>query len=231
MDKSGNPNFIPMERSETLTDQAYQRLRESLSLGQFLPGQKITTRGIAAALGISATPAREALNRLVAEHVLEFGPNRIALVKVLKKADINEMYEIRMALESLAAGMAAASLDDANVEQLVACQRALVDARERQDFKSVLSLNKDFHFTIYRASGRPLLVSMIESLWTAMGPTMNLLYPDFSNNRSTARYHTWALDAARAHDKNELSKAIIADLSEGRSYLLSRDKFHSGHEV
>ncbi len=211
-----------MERSETLTEQAYQRLKTALMSGAFAPGQKITTRNIAAALGISPTPAREAIGRLVAERALDFDGNRSALVPKLDKGRVAEIYEIRIALEGMAAEAAAGNIDAAGIQRLAQCQLTLVAARERRDFKTVLSTNEEFHFTIYRASGRPMLVHMIETLWLRMGPVLNLLYPEFTFDRKTVRHHEDAIRALRAGDGKALRDAMTADLSEGADHLIRK---------
>jgi DNA-binding GntR family transcriptional regulator len=217
-----SPQFDPMERSETLTEQAYQRLKKSLISGAFVPGQKITTRTIAAALGVSPTPAREAIGRLVAERALDFGSNRSVFVPKLDKSQVAEIYEIRIALEGMAAEMATSSIGEAGIERLTECQLALVAARERQDFKTVLDRNEEFHFMIYRASGRPMLVQMIEGLWLRMGPVLNLLYPEFTLDRHTVKHHEEAIKALRAGDPKRLRNAIASDLKEGAGYLTKK---------
>ena len=219
---ASSPQFDPMERPETLTEQAYQRLKAALMSGAFAPGQKITTRNIASALGVSPTPAREAIGRLVAERALDFDGNRSAFVPVLDKGRLAEIYEIRIALEGLAAEAAAESIDEAGIQSLAQCQLTLVAARERKDFKAVLSANEEFHFTIYRASGRAMLVQMIENLWLRMGPVLNLLYPEFTFDRKNVRHHEGAIRALRAGDAKGLREAIVADLTEGSGYLMQK---------
>jgi DNA-binding GntR family transcriptional regulator len=219
---ASNLEFEPMERSETLTEQAYQRLKQALISGEFTPGQKITTRTIAGALGVSLTPAREAIGRLAAERALDLGVNRSVFVPKLNKSQLAEIYEIRTALEGMAAEGAAAFIDNPTIQRLTDCQLALVAARQRKDFKEVLSHNEEFHFTIYRASRKPMLVQMIENLWLRMGPVLNLLYPEFTMDGDTARHHEEAIKAMRARDGKRLRDAITSDLREGSNHLLGR---------
>ena len=95
-------------RGETLTDQAEAVLREALMSGVFVPGRIITIRALSAMLNVSVTPSKEAMVRLIADRVLEWGPRRSALVPVLTLKSVNEIYTIRIALEAAAA---CASLD------------------------------------------------------------------------------------------------------------------------
>ena len=215
-----SPKFDPMERPDTLTDQAYSQIKRALMSGAFAPGQKITIRKMADALGMSLTPAREALGRLVAERALEFGPNRSVFVPNLDRDKIEELYKIRIALEGMAAEAAMKAIDDDQVEELAQCQLRLVAAMDRQDFKTVMIQNEEFHFTIYRAAGMPMLAQIIESLWLQIGPLLNLLYPDYSRGRKGVQHHMEAIKALKARDAKGLRDAIIADLQDGSRHLL-----------
>ena len=96
-----------IERSETLTAQVAEKLRAALIGGVFAPGDKITIRAVAKSLGVSLTPAREALSILAAEGALEFGANRTLMVPPLSVDRLAEITRIRIALEGLAAERAA----------------------------------------------------------------------------------------------------------------------------
>src|SRR3977135_4649241 len=99
------PSSNPADTS--LRHQVYDSLREALTAGRFLPGQKLTFRFVAGALGVSLTPVREALRRLVAEGAFEMQPNRSVRVPLMTRAKILELRDIRIALEGLAAKQAA----------------------------------------------------------------------------------------------------------------------------
>lgn len=90
-------------RGETLTGQVTAKLRAALTGGTFAPGKKITIRSVAKALGISPPPAREALNILAAEGVLDSAANRSMMVPPLGLDRLAEITRVRIALECLAA--------------------------------------------------------------------------------------------------------------------------------
>src|SRR5271163_3805682 len=86
----------------TLNDRAYGELRKGLISGTFRPGQVLVIRTLAEAYGISTTPVREALQRLVAERLLEMQSNRSIAVPYLSVEKFVELVRIRTALEGLA---------------------------------------------------------------------------------------------------------------------------------
>jgi DNA-binding GntR family transcriptional regulator len=212
----------PVDRPSTLTDMAYRTVKQALMRGVFSPGQKITSRGMAAALGISATPAREAIGRLVAERALESTHSRAFAVPMLSRTRIEELRDIRSALEGLAAERAADHLREGEIAILEQVQKEHEEARRREDYKAILERNEVFHFTIYRASDMPTLIDIIETLWVQIGPSLNLLYPYFKDSQTGVRNHHEALHAIRAHDGRRLRRAIEQDLADGARHLIDR---------
>lgn len=210
-------------RSDSLTDKAEAALRQALMSGGFVPGQTLTIRALAAMLGVSVTPAKDAMTRLIAERVMEWGPRRTARVPILTPQSIDEIYMIRTALEGAAAAAAATSIDGRAIEELQKCQDRLVRAFGKHDYRNVLLSNWDFHFAIYRRAELPILLSMIEGLWLRMGPSLNLLYSNFSKGdwaeRAGVGFHDEIIAALRKGDAEAVRRQITADLATGRDRL------------
>lgn len=213
--------LTPVRRADTLGDQACRSLRAALRRGALAPGEKLATRRIAATLGVSLTPAREALNRLVAERVLEQRDDRTIAVPELTLARYHELVLIRLELETLAARLACSALA---APAPLARLRALYDAQDTafvaRDVTGTLQLNADFHFTIYAAAGMPTLLQMIESLWLQAGPTIRLLYPaSFAAGWIGQRNHATMLNAIVAGDAEALMAGVRQDLHDGQTRL------------
>ena len=134
----------PIVRAKTLGDQAYASLREALASGALAPGHRLTVRGVVDLLGIGFTPAREALNRLGAEGGLDIGASRRLMVPTLTLARYEELVQIRMELEPMAAVAALAQLVDADVAALRVVQDGLLAAKKRKDYVRVLARNREF---------------------------------------------------------------------------------------
>ena len=209
-------------RGDTLTDQAEAVLRESLMSGNFRPGQTITIRALSGLLGVSVTPAKDAMTRLIGERILEWGPRRSALVPALTLKSIDEIYTIRLALESTAAAAAAPHFDERSVAELRKTHDKLRTAFERKHYKNVLVNNREFHFSIYRRADLPMMMSMIEGLWLRLGPSLNLLYSNYAKQqweREGTGFHSEIIDAVAAGDLEAVRRNICADLVTGRDRL------------
>lgn len=205
---------------DTLTDQAYQRLHRALMTGQLLPEQVLTVRGVAESFGVSLTPVREAVQRLVAEHGLEVVNGRTIRVPRLDIETYREILKIRMELEPLAAKEAAPRITNEEIERLDAVVQAHRAAIEAGDARRTLLENTEFHLSIYRASGQTILVRIIESLWLRVGPTLNLLFPQYCGSLTGHETHLVAMDALRRRDGDTLGSAMRDDLTFGSRFLI-----------
>jgi len=210
----------PVRRMETLGDQACSALRTALRRGILVPGERLVTRQVAATLNVSMTPAREALNRLVAERVLAMAPDRTVVVPVLTRTRYNELYLIRLELEGLAARLACDQISPPEIDHLKELYGSHGKAFRGRDAKRCLQLNEDFHFSIYTASRVQTLVEMLESIWLQVGPSINLLFPGaFDEGWRGGVHHRHMLEAINRLDPAALEAAVRQDLKEGRERL------------
>ncbi len=212
-------HLSPIQRDKTLSDHAYDRIRQALMTGVLKPEQKVTVRAIASALNISITPARDALTCLINEGALEAVGMKTVIVPPLTLAVLEEITAIRLSLEGLAAERAAPNFSRAEVDALEATQVQLVAAMDRQNYTEVLSHNEAFHFRIYRKSQFPHLVNIIEALWLRIGPSLNLLYPTFAIERHGVSNHKAMLKALRQKDGKAARAAFEKDIADGYQRL------------
>jgi len=160
----------------TLQERVYLKLREALYQGKFSAGETLTIRGLAAALGTSAMPVREALQRLVAEKALVQTPSRSIRVASFTPALFWELIRIRMAVEGMATRRAALNPPPSLAGELRAINAAMVAAIETGFTADVLDANKQFHFAIYEAAQMPQLLEIINNLWLRTGPYLGVAY-------------------------------------------------------
>jgi DNA-binding GntR family transcriptional regulator len=175
--KSNLPSLSPVAR-DTLQEQAYLRLREALMSGHFVPGQAITLRAAAEALGTSPMPVRDALRRLEIEHALVPRSNRTLGVPEMSYVSLTELREVRMALEGLAAEKAALLITNDEIAAVESHYQALVAGAAAGSPADYMRANWLLHTAIYRASRSHLLVSLIEPTWMRIGPYVRLMLPD-----------------------------------------------------
>jgi DNA-binding GntR family transcriptional regulator len=197
---------------ETLNDRAYASLRQSLMSGKFSPGEVLVIRKLAESLGISTTPIREALQRLVAERILEVKHNRSIAVPLLSLKAFSELVRIRCAVEGLATEIAASRLGRA---QLVGIRETLAGMDEAigvGNGEKYLVLNEQFHFAIYGCADAPILLNIIEDLWGRVGPYMHFLMEiDAYVPRSNA-CHRQIVSAIERHDAAGARSFVVEDI-------------------
>lgn len=215
--KSTMPEMSPVTRN-TLQEQAYQRLRKALMNGEFVPGQNITLRAAAAALGTSAMPVRDALRRLEIEHAL-VPRGRTLGVPEMTYESLMELREIRMALEGLAAEKAAAFVTPSEISTLETHYQGLAGAASVGDAEAYMRSNWSFHSTIYRASRSQLLVAVIEPFWMRIGPYVRFMLPDCKSMVASLGNHSSAVKALQNRDGAAARSAIQRDLSESSEGL------------
>ncbi len=216
----------PLERA-TLGDKVYGHMRELLMSGRLAPGEKLSLRATAEALGVSMMPVREAVSRLVADRALEVTPNRAVRVPILTVEQFRELATVRIELEGFAAERAANEAGRQDIAAIAAAEAAFraLSVEKRPDLAEAVRINKDLHFAIYAATGLPTLVEIIGGLWLKAGPILNLdlgANPDRLAAGAAVRFHAEALAAIRAGDGAAARAAIAADIRGAADFIIAR---------
>ena len=213
---------MPKLEHQTLNDRAYAALKKGLMSGQFRPGQVLTIRQLADQYGISATPVREALQRLVAERSLELLPNRSIRVPILTREKFIELRRVRCLLEGIAGELATPHIKESDVSRL---ERMLVEIDRdiaQNNAAGYLRRNEKFHFLIYERARSPLTLRIIQDLWTQAGPFFNCLFEDSGYLREANEGHRKILAAIKSGDPVAVGKGIVWDISEAAESLMRR---------
>lgn len=210
----------PPDAADTsLRQQVYASLREALTSGRFAPGQKITFRYVAGELGVSLTPVREAMRRLVAEGAFEMNPNRSVRVPLMTRDKVLELRDIRMELEGLAAAKAALAATRSQIAGIRRAAREIIVARNCGDGATDRQKVREFHFAVYAAAGQPTLLRLIEGLWLQTGPYMNLLYPDFISSSRGPAGRQRLIEALEVRDATAARREMETDIRRALSYV------------
>jgi DNA-binding GntR family transcriptional regulator len=149
----------------SVVDHVYVAIRERIRDGALARGARVHQEDLAAELGVSRTPVREALRRLAAEGLVEMHTNRGARVADVSENDMRASYEARLIVEPGAARLAAQrglSEPQARMRAAVAAQRRAI-GKIRTSFEA----NRDFHVALVAASGNEFLRDFVENLWVA----------------------------------------------------------------
>jgi DNA-binding GntR family transcriptional regulator len=149
----------------TKAEIVYAQLREQILSGGLLPGQRITLAGLAKQLAVSVMPIRDAVARLEREGLVAQTPHKDIRVTDLAVHDIIQLFDIRGALEALAASTAARNAAGSCAGQLVAADARMRAAYAARDFYAMADANWDFHRAILAAAGNPHLARMLDDVW------------------------------------------------------------------
>jgi DNA-binding GntR family transcriptional regulator len=192
----------------TAEEEAYRFLLTAIRLGQYKAGDRLVPEEIAAQLGMSRMPVRDAFRRLATQELLTIRPNRGAVVRGLNQQEAVEVFEMRAVLEGLAATVAMKRIGAAEIGEL---ERRL-DAMDRcaGAISDWVTAHRDFHLFLCSLSGRPRLVAQIASLHVSIEPHMRLWLQSAEKPQASREDHGLILDALR-RGRPELVEAVVRD--------------------
>ncbi len=187
------------------TEAAARELR-ALILSRELPaGALLHQAELAKQLGVSRTPLREALQRLSAEGLVRLDPHRGAIVACPTIAEVDEIYELQMMLESTAARGAAANR---SAEGLARVEEALMQHYKSDDDPAWVESNITFHTSIYQLADRPLLLEIIGMLRNRAALYVNLLARSSQGRDRADREHKQMYEALKRGDADKLERLV-----------------------
>jgi DNA-binding GntR family transcriptional regulator len=194
----------------SVVDQVHAELLERIVAGELPPGSRLRQEALADELGVSRTPLREALARLVSEGLVEFAPNRGATVARRDFTDMEQAWRARLVIEPGAARLAAERCAAEAIERMqetVGRQRDVAD-----DVAASFALNRQFHLELVAAAGNAHLLQFAELLWLS-----RIGLPIFAHQaRDRAQVLAWA-------DDHEAILDAVASGSAVRAERLTRD--------
>ncbi len=182
--------------------------------GELEPGQAVTIQGLVASLGAGMTPVREAIRRLTAEGALDFQGNRRVCVPVLTLPQVDELAFARLALEPQMAAWACVKITEEEIASLVQIDAEINRAIFRGDVRSYLNQNYLFHMALYTVADARIMMSLAETLWLRMGPSLRVMCGRFGTS-NLPDMHIDALAALRARDPRAVREAVHADIAQG----------------
>jgi len=210
----------------TLGERVHAELRELLMSGELAPGQKMSLRSVAETLGMSIMPVREAVARLVSDQSLEVLPNRAVRVPLMSRARFRELTCVRLAVEGFAAEEAARNRSASDLVAMQRFEEAFLDQARSPDPQAdqAVRANKELHFAVYRATGLPTLVGIIEGLWLKIGPVLNFdlkISPDRLRTGGAVEQHRRLVAAVSAGDGATARKALTDDIEGAATFIES----------
>lgn len=161
-----NRRLLPvrLDTYQPLREVVFESLREAIIQGRLRPGERLMELQLAEELGVSRTPVREAIRKLELEGFVVMMPRKGAYVAGITDKDITEVFEVRAALESLAAGLACDRITDEELEQLERSVVQISELAEQANLDGLVQEDAEFHEIIYRASRNKRLILILTNL-------------------------------------------------------------------
>lgn len=200
-------------------------MRMLIATGALEPGQQVVQDALAAQLGVSRVPLREALKVLEGEGQVVYHPHRGYFVADLSVADLVEVYRIRALLEEEALTVGIPLMTNDDLELIDELMHEVKRATQTGDVGAVTAANRRFHFAMYEASNMPRLVRMIRTLWDATDAYRSVYMANSTNLDHMNAEHEDMMKTLRAGDVKkfiELQSAHRENSVSAVSKVISR---------
>lgn len=209
--------------SSTATDRVEDTLRELILRGDLVPGTRLGEVELADRLGVSRTPVREALSRLVVQGLVDSAPNRGARVATWTLAELEGVFDLRTTLEPRLTALAVPRATSVDVEELDELARATVAVGRPgpgQDLDALVPANRRFHDRIVELAAHPGLAGALGSAIRTPLQRRNFHAYDAPALRRSLAHHAEIVDAFRAGDPDWAAAVMTAHIRHARSVMV-----------
>ena len=196
-----------------LGEAVYEALRGAILQGDVRPGERLTEMRISQALGVSRTPVREAIRRLTKEGLIIAPPHRGAEVARINPKHLQDVLEVRRALEELAIETACARIRDDGVRQLRQIHTRLREAMKAGDPDRVAAEDEAFHAALYAFTENEELVSLLENMRRQIFRFRFEYIKDRQEWSAIVKEHGNIIDALAARDTAKARAVMSAHIS------------------
>ncbi len=186
-------------RRVSVVSRVVDEIRQMMRSGELVPGQQVRQELLAAQLGVSRIPVREALKALQTEGVLRHEPHVGYSVTRLNADELRQAYLMRRALETEVL-LALPRLDPVALRELTAINTRIAEEIDGGDIARIAAANHEFHFTMFRHSGLGLVVDEIERIWQMTDAYRTVHLYDSAARRRVVREHKTMITALRRGD-------------------------------
>lgn len=202
---------VILDGYKPLREIVFESMRDAILSGVLQPGERLMEIQLAEEMGVSRTPVREAIRKLELENFVVMIPRKGAYVAGVSSKDVADVFEIRSALEGLAAGLAAERITEDELEQM---ERVLF-CRSNEgdiDLEEVVKSDTDFHALVYSASRNERLIQILANLREQIQRfrATSLAVP--GRNKLALEEHRAIVEALRNHDSEEAQTLAIAHI-------------------
>ncbi len=191
-----------------LRDVVFHTLREAILRGDLKPGERLMEIQLSNRLGVSRTPIREAIRMLEQEGLAVTIPRKGAQVAKMTEKDMEDVLQIREALDELAASIACEQIDEEELEALRETMREFEESTTTADVPRIAEADVRFHDIIYQATGNPRLVNILNNLREQMYRYRVEYLKDEKSYPVLVQEHRQIIEGLAARNKEMVSQAM-----------------------
>jgi len=219
-----------LDEPKLLTDQVYAVIHQAIINGELPAGSRLKVRDLAAQVGTSVMPVREAIRRLEEAGLAERVPHKGAVVKGLTLEELVHVYDVRRLLEGEAARLGAQRITPEECDKMQAAYHKMRAAISERDVNGYLDQDENLLATLYAAGGNPVLINLIRTMWEhcraykivgAQGPL------EAVSDDSLWRHQEALVAAARGQDEvtaESVTEASLLEASDRIKAMLAAQK-------
>jgi DNA-binding GntR family transcriptional regulator len=204
-----------------LADQVFDTLREWIVNGHLQPGYRLRVRDVAALVGTSVMPVREAIRRLVETGLAIHEPYKGASVRALDVGELEQAYDVRILLEGECARLGAIAADEQVVDRMNAEWTALQRATQDGDIREALLRDERLLDVLYTAAGNDVACEVIRGLWDKCRPYKVLWVTEAAGRGDLEMWHykPELIAAAQANDGAEAERILRTSYASAKDSL------------
>ncbi|MFX0203184.1 MAG: GntR family transcriptional regulator [Candidatus Hodarchaeota archaeon] len=217
-----------MSKSQNLHTPVYEGLKSQIINLTLKPGQKLQDRQLALQLGVSRTPVREALNRLVQEGFVRQIPGQGYFVKEITIKEIEDLYEVRKALEVLAVQQTIRNISNRQIKKLSEILKSHNTLIYSDEFKSRLLEGADFHKTIAFISGNQYLYEIISNIFDRISTFRGIGSLTLERRKIVYQQHREIYNLLKEKDATRLKNKLRKHISEAKREAVEEVKKKTG---
>lgn len=204
---------LNMDAYLPLRDVVFNTLREAILRGDLVPGERLMELQLAAKLGVSRTPIREAIRMLEQEGLAITIPRKGAIVAGMTEKDMQDVLEIREALEELSVQVACDKITDEEIAKLRESMEKFETSLKSGDIKRMAETDVEFHDVIYQATDNPKLINMLNNLREQMYRYRVEYLKNPSNHEQLLQEHEAIYRGIMEKDKDAVTEMIRRHIS------------------
>jgi DNA-binding GntR family transcriptional regulator len=213
-----------MEDQYSLRGKIYNAIRENILSGKYVPGEGLIEKRLAEDLNVSRTPIREALRQLELEGLVESIPNKGVTVKGISNKDMEDIYQIRMVLEGLAAKWAIEQITEEEVKKLSESYELMEFYTSKADIDAISRLNTEFHDIIYSATKSVVLQHILKDFQIYVKWARHESLSSLGRKETALKEHLAILNAFKERNAKNAEKSLTLHVENSSKNIKKKNK-------